>query len=99
MKRLIILSPIVLVLLIGIRIANAQRSNDPTAPDSGYDLLWNTIDSSGETIGNGTYALDGTLGQADAAQLSNSTYSLVGGFWSGTVVQYQTYLPLALKSL
>ena len=63
MKHLIIPSifvPIALVLLIGISTANAQRTpalaryrasavqvNDPSAPQSGYDLSWCTIDGGG----------------------------------------------------
>jgi hypothetical protein len=63
MKRLIIpsiLVPIVLVLLIGISTANAQRTNDPAAPQSGYDLSWYTIDDGGKTFSTGgSYQLNG----------------------------------------
>jgi hypothetical protein len=64
MKRLIIPSifvPIVLVLLIGISTAIAQRTSDPAAPQSGastalstgYDLSWYTIDGGGATFSTG----------------------------------------------
>jgi hypothetical protein len=53
MKRLIILLPIVLVLLIGITTANAQRTNDPAAPQSGYSIDWYTIDGGGAMFSTG----------------------------------------------
>ncbi|HZY46061.1 MAG TPA: hypothetical protein VFF70_15085 [Anaerolineae bacterium] len=56
MKRLItpsIFIPIVIVLLIGISTANAQRTNDPASPQSGYDLSWYTIDGGGATFSIG----------------------------------------------
>jgi hypothetical protein len=53
MKRLIILIPIVVVLLIGSTTANAQRTNDPAIPQSGYDLSWYTIDGGGATFSIG----------------------------------------------
>ena len=99
MKRLIILIPIVLVLLIGISAANAQHSTDPVVPQSGsYDLAWNTIDGGGDTSIGGGYTLMGTIGQSDAGLLLNGGgYSLVGGFWIGGASHYQVYLPLVIK--
>ena len=99
MKRLIILIPIVLVLLIGISAANAQRANDPVAPKSGsYDLAWNTVDGGGDASIGGGYALMGTIGQSDAGAAMNSNgFTLAGGFWIGGASQYQVYLPLVIK--
>jgi hypothetical protein len=101
MKRLIILLPIVLVLLIGITTANAQRTNDPSAPHSGastalstgYDLSWYTIDGGGATFSTG-----GSIGQPDAGSMSGGSYQLNGGFWSGATISYTIYLPLTLKN-
>jgi hypothetical protein len=99
MKRLIILIPIVLVLLIGISAANAQRANDPVAPKNGsYDLAWNTVDGGGDTSIGGGYALMGTIGQSDAGALINGGgFSLNGGFWVGAASQYKVYLPVVIK--
>ena len=106
MKRLIILGPIVLMLLIGISTANAQRNNDPAAPQSGaltalstgYDLSWYTIDGGGGSSSGGGYSLGGTLGHPDAGSLSGGSYQLTGGFWGGTsIAHYNVYLPLVLK--
>ena len=94
MKRTMIFAAMLIVLILAwAALAQAQSTDSST-----YDLSWYTIDAGGGSIGNGTYTLDGTLGQPDAAQLSSSTYSLVGGFWGGAVTQYQTYLPLILKN-
>jgi hypothetical protein len=103
MKRLIILIPIVLVLLIGISTANAQRSNDPASPQSGYSLDWYTIDGGGAINSNGgSYSLSGSIGQPDAGSLGGGSYSLNGGFWGGGVnvpaqTSFSIYLPLVLK--
>lgn len=99
MKRLIIFIPIVLVLLIGISAANAQRSNDPVAPKSGsYDLAWNTIDGGGDTSTGVDFTLMGTIGQSDAGLFMNGEgYSLTGGFWIAGPSQYHVYLPLVIK--
>ncbi len=113
MKRLIILLPIVLVLLISITTANAQHTpalaryrasamqvNDPAAPQSGsYDLSWYTIDGGGATFSaGGSYLLGGTIGQPDAGSMSGGSYQLNGGFWGGASINYNIYLPLALKN-
>ncbi len=115
MKRLIIPSifvPIVLVLLIGIATANAQRTpalaryrastvqvNDPSAPQSDYSIDWYTIDGGGATFSiGGSYSLGGSIGQPDAGSLSGGSYQLNGGFWGGASINYNIYLPLALKN-
>jgi hypothetical protein len=101
MKRLTILSilvPIILVLLIGIRTTDARRTNEPTAPQGGYDLSWYTIDGGGATFSvGGSYALGGSIGQPEAGSLSGGTYTLSGGFWSGTGSIYRIFLPLVRK--
>jgi hypothetical protein len=99
MKRLMILIPIVLVLLIGITTANAQRTNEPAAPHSGYSIDWYTIDGGGAMNSTGgSYSLGGTIGQPDAGSLSGGSYTLNGGFWGGASINYTVYLPLVLKS-
>ncbi len=100
MKRLMILIPIVLVLLIGISTANAQRNNDPSSPQSGsYDLSWYTIDGGGATFSTGGgYSLGGTIGQPDAGSMSGGLYTINGGFWGGASINYNIYLPLTLKN-
>jgi hypothetical protein len=97
MKRSIIVIPVVLVLLFGITTANAQRTTDPATSTSGYDLSWSTIDGGGTVSTGGSYALGGSIGQPAAGALSGGTYTLNGGFWSGTGGNYRIYLPLVRK--
>ncbi len=79
--------------------ANAQRSNDPASPQSGYDLSWYTIDGGGATFSaGGGYSLGGTIGQPDAGSMSGGSYQLNGGFWGGASISYNIYLPLVLKN-
>ena len=99
MKRAIILIPIVLVSVIGIMTADAQRANDPSTPHSGYDLSWYTIDGGGATFSTGgSYSLGGTIGQPDAGALSGGPYTLNGGFWGGTSINHNIYLPLTVNN-
>ena len=91
MKRLIILIPTILILLLGAAISHAQSG-------SGYDLTWNTIDGGGGMFSTGgVYSLGGTISQPDAGSMSGGLYTLVGGFWGGITTRYNIYLPLILK--
>ena len=96
--------PIVLAFsaLISISMANAQRNNEPAAStplSTGYDVSWYTIDGGGATLSTGgSYSLGGSIGQADAGVLSGGSYTLIGGFWGGAIVNYNIYLPLVLKN-
>ena len=69
-----------------------------TALSASYDLAWWTVDGGGAASStNGGYTLGGTIGQPDAGALSGGDYTLTGGFWGGTAVQYKVYLPLVIK--
>jgi hypothetical protein len=66
--------------------------------DGDYDLSWWTVDGGGTTNSQGGgYALSGTIGQPDAGVLTGNGYTLAGGFWGGTSVEYRIYLPLVLR--
>lgn len=71
--------------------------DQPHTVEDTYTIECYTIDSGGGSIGNGTYTLNGTIGQPDAGMMSSGSYSLVGGFWSGASVPYRVYLSLVLK--
>jgi hypothetical protein len=93
MKRTSIFVALLFVLILGwTALAQAQSADSDT-----YDLNWYTIDGGGGSISNGTYTLNGTIGQADAATLLSGGYTLSGGFWGGSVIAYEVYLPLVLK--
>ena len=66
---------------------------------SGYDLSWWTVDGGGQTFSvGGNYSLAGTIGQADAGQLTGEGYRLGGGFATGGAGGvYRVYLPVVLR--
>lgn len=47
-----------------------------------YSIDWYKIAGGGGTSSNGNYVVSGTIGQADAGQMTGGNYSLTGGFWS-----------------
>ena len=101
MKRVIVLIPIAVMLLIGLATTNAQGHNNPLSLQSGYDLSWYTIDGGGATFSTGgSYSLGGTIGQPDAGMMSSGSYTLLGGFWGDAPINYNynIYLPLVLKN-
>jgi uncharacterized membrane protein len=76
----------------GLGCAHAQSGG-------GYTLDWYTTDGSGYIFSaSGGYSLGGTIGQPDAGGLSGGGYTLVGGFWGGSMASYKIYLPTVLKS-
>ena len=94
MKRSAIFTAVLLALLL-TRIAPAQTGSDVWS-GMGYDLSWSSIDGGGGMSSDGTYTLNGSLGQPDAGALTGSSYTLTGGFW-GIAAHYRIYLPLGLK--
>ncbi|HEY1011822.1 MAG TPA: hypothetical protein VGE07_03900 [Herpetosiphonaceae bacterium] len=55
------------------------------AQATGYSMLrWVVGGGGGESrSADGRYALNGTIGQADAGRLAGGQYALEGGFWPG----------------
>lgn len=47
-----------------------------------HSIDWHTIDGGGGTSTGSVYSVSGTIGQPDAGTMSDSGYSLNGGFWS-----------------
>ena len=83
---------LLLVLMIG--------SGSVIASSGGlFDLSWDTIDSGGGTSSGSSYALSGTVGQADASEpLSGGSYALTGGFWAGVGGgEWSVYLPMIVR--
>jgi len=91
-----------LALLAGVALAQGgyqvARSGYQVAR-SGYDLSWWTVDGGGQTFSvGGNYSLAGTIGQADAGQLTGEGYRLGGGFAiGGAGGVYRVYLPVVLR--
>ncbi len=97
-----ILISAILLLLTSITLAQYGDALS-TLLETGYDLSWWTVDGGGSSVGAtgspGLYTLDGTIGQPDAALWQDETYTLVGGFWGGAMVENRIYLPLILKTM
>ncbi|HNQ90500.1 MAG TPA: hypothetical protein PKM73_17945 [Verrucomicrobiota bacterium] len=47
-----------------------------------YDLRWHTIAGGGGASNGGAFALSGTIGQPEAASMSDGSYTIDGGFWT-----------------
>ncbi len=73
-----------LAVLMGIALIISQNSMPAAAQTGGgYSLTWNVIANGGSTTSvGGSYALDGTIGQAGAGAPSGGVYTLAGGFWT-----------------
>ena len=67
---------ILLAVLAVISSALGQTGGD-------YEISWSTIDGGGGRSTGGDFALIGTIGQPDAAEMAGGDYELSGGFWPG----------------
>ncbi|WP_298820780.1 hypothetical protein [Chloroflexus sp.] len=66
------------------------------AADSGYQLVWYTIDSGGALFSaSGSYSLGSTIGQADAGVVGGGGYTLYSGFWGAP--DSIVYVPLVTR--
>lgn len=88
-----------LLLVAGILVAGAglaQQAADPRATTAAtYNIAWWTVDSGGDLVSGGGYALKGTVGQPDAGPpFGGGAYTLSGGFWSMGPAVYAVHLPL-----
>jgi hypothetical protein len=86
---------LVVAAILTLAMARAAAA-DTSGP--GYEITWYTVDGGGGASSGGDYALDGTIGQADAGSLNGGAYVLAGGFWAGlTTALYNLFLPLVNK--
>ena len=98
MRRAAILVALVALLVLASFVLAQGQTRGAAPADPGYDLSWWTVDGGGTTSGTGGgYSLGGTAGQSDAGMLAGGGYTLAGGFWGGTAVEYRIYLPLVLR--
>ena len=83
MKAIRLATAVVISLLVFMP-ALAQSEDDVTTHlETGYELMWATIDGGGSTSIAGGYVLSATIGQPDAGAATGGEYVLTGGFWSG----------------
>lgn len=85
---------LILVLALAVLFSGALLQ---AQTGDGYDLSWFTIDGGGGTSSSASYTLSGTVGQPDAGTLEGDDYKLVGGFWGGSTIQYDVYLPVNVR--
>jgi hypothetical protein len=98
-RTLVLAALVVLLAALALPVL-ALSAQDGPSNGTGYTLVWWTVDSGGQTGGDGAgYDLQGTVGQPDAGLLQGGTYTLGGGFWHGgaPVRQYFVYLPLVMR--
>jgi len=75
-------------------VVNAQSDD--------YGMGWWTVDTGGGRLEStdGTYTLQGTVGQPDGGTLrsGDDTYVVTGGFWGGAAAEYDIFLPAVLRN-
>ena len=75
-RRVTVAASLAIALLLGGAPAALAQSGGP------YDLSWHNIGPGGSASG-GSYSLDASIGQPDAATMSGGSYTLTGGFLPG----------------
>lgn len=76
-----------LILGLAAAAAGAQSGSD-------HDLRWSTIDGGGGNSQGPTFAVAGTLGQADAGGGEGGAFSLQSGFWPPWAAASETPTPV-----
>lgn len=80
------------VVLLGLLLAASTLAAGAPAVDR-----W-VIAGGGGHVEAGSYALDGTIGQAVAGSASAGTYDLCSGFWCNVGGEWRLHLPLVLRN-
>src|SRR5690349_2033027 len=78
------------LLMLALLIVGVGSTAGQSDFTDNYDLSWNSIDGGGGTSVGGSFILEGSIGQPDAASMSGGTFSLEGGFWPGRVIPVHT---------
>ncbi len=82
---------ILLALVVVILAASAVL-----AAPSALQVPRNVISAGGARVAAGSYALDGTIGQAIVGVVSAGSYQVCSGFWCGLGI-YKLFLPIIMK--
>lgn len=75
----------------GLLIAGACIAMSAVAGYAQYSIRSSVIGSGGAVMSNGTYSMNGTIGQAVTGPTSNATFTANQGFWHG--VQLLSWVP------
>ncbi len=63
-------------------VASLTAVSFSSAAHAQFQIDWYTIDSGGGAASGGSFSLNGTIGQPDAASSAGGTFDCAGGFWS-----------------
>lgn len=83
------------VLLVLAATGSAAAS---TASILALQVERHVIAGGGGRVAQGSFALDGTIGQPLAGVVSTSSYKLCAGFWCGRPTFGPVYIPLVLRN-
>jgi len=86
---------VVLLAASAILARAAPQVGNPSAATN-YSIPWWSVDNGGGVSQGGMYQLRGTIGQPDASTSSGGSYTLRGGFWSGSFT-YSIFAPLIVR--
>ncbi len=89
---------LIVILLLGFLIVSAAVL--VLAEPTSYSISRWTVDGGGGIASKDQYALNGTIGQADAHTASTGgNYTVRGGYWQAGLIEgiYDVYLPLVIK--
>jgi hypothetical protein len=88
MRRLWIL---LATLLAAVALLSGVRAAGQIAID------WSSVDAGGARSSGGAYAVEGTIGQADAGLLSGGRFTLTGGYWAVTLPRARIFVPVIVR--
>jgi hypothetical protein len=91
MKRITFLVTVVILLLLASSVLAMSSEN--------YRLDWFTpmTGNGGGDLASANYAANFTVGQSVIGASSSANYEGCLGYWCGTAIEYQIYLPVALR--
>lgn len=92
-KRVVQIGLAVLLVLAATGSAAASTASILAAEIPRY-----VIAGGGGHVAQGSFALDGTIGQPLAGTVSNSPYNLCAGFWCGRPTFGPIYIPIVLRN-
>jgi hypothetical protein len=82
----------ILLALVAVILASSVVLAAPTA----LQLPRSVFSGGGARVAAGSYALDGTIGQAIVGEVSMGGYRVCSGFWCGLGI-YKILLPIIFK--
>jgi hypothetical protein len=90
-KTLVLLATLACILLTGRALAMDSAN---------YRLDWFTplTSNGGGAVSSGNYAINFTIGQTVAGTSASAGYEGCLGYWCGSEVPFEVYLPLLLKN-